>query len=81
MLQDEVPATRLEAARLLEILPDRFEDQIGVVLDLRSRAGALAISRRGPLCKRKFVAKVISRLGDPEMARDATEAWRPSATA
>jgi AAA family ATP:ADP antiporter len=75
MLQDEVPATRLEASRLLEILPDRFEDQIGVVLDSKDPEQVrLAIRAVGRLRKRKFVAKVISRLGDPELAHDATDA-------
>ncbi len=75
MLEDEVPATRLEAARLLEILPDRFEDQLGVVLDSKDPEQVrLAIRAVGHLRKRKFVAKVISRLGDPELTRDATEA-------
>ncbi len=75
MLEDEVPATRLEAARLLEILPDRFEDQLGVVLDSKDPEQVrLAIRAVGHLRKRKFVAKVISRLGDQELTRDATEA-------
>jgi AAA family ATP:ADP antiporter len=75
MLEDEVPATRLEAARLLEILPDRFEDQLGVVLDSKDPEQVrLAIRAVGHLRKRKFVAKVISRLGDHELTRDASEA-------
>jgi len=75
MLEDEVPATRLEAARLLEILPDRFEDQLGVVLDSKDPEQVrLAIRAVGHLRKRKFVGKVISRLGDQELVRDATEA-------
>ncbi len=75
MLEDEVPATRLEAARLLEILPDRFEDQLGVVLDSKDPEQVrLAIRAVGHLRKRKFVGKVISRLGDQELTRDATEA-------
>ena len=75
MLEDEVPATRLEAARLLEILPDRFEDQLGVVLDSKDPEQIrLAIRAVGHLRKRKFVGKVISRLGDQELTRDATEA-------
>ena len=70
-----MPATRLEAARLLEILPDRFEDQLGVVLDSKDPEQVrLAIRAVGHLRKRKFVGKVISRLGDQELARDATEA-------
>ena len=32
MLEDDVPRTRYEAARLLELLPDHFEDQIRAVL-------------------------------------------------
>ena len=58
MLEDEVPATRLEAARLLEILPDRFEDQIGVVLDSKDPEQVrLAIRAVGHLRKRKFVGQ------------------------
>jgi ATP:ADP antiporter, AAA family len=75
MLQDESSETRLEAARLLELLPDRFEDQLGAVLDSKDLEQVkLAIRAVGRLKKRKFAAKVISRLGDPELTRDAADA-------
>jgi ATP:ADP antiporter, AAA family len=75
MLQDESSETRQEAARLLELLPDRFEDQIGAVLDSKDvEQVKLAIRAVGRLKKRKFAAKVISRLGDPELTRDAADA-------
>ena len=49
MLQDDAMEARLEASRLLELLPDQFEDQIRdrahVGLD---RAGALRDPRRWP---------------------------------
>ncbi len=75
MLQDEEPRTRLEAARLLELLPDHFEEQIRYVLV--NGAGEQvrhAIHAVGKLRKRKLVSRVVDRLGDPESAADATAA-------
>jgi ATP:ADP antiporter, AAA family len=75
MLQDEQPAARLEAARLLEILPDRFEDQLRAVFTSggadQVRHAVRAVER---LRKRKFISRVIDRLGDPAVAKEATEA-------
>lgn len=75
MLEDESPEAQLEAARLLELLPDQFDDQIQAVLASPSPEQVrLAIRAVGRLRKRKLIAKVIVRLGDPALVRDATEA-------
>jgi ATP:ADP antiporter, AAA family len=75
MLQDEEPRTRLEAARLLELLPDEFEDQIRDVLASDSpdqvRAGIRAVGR---LRKRTLVGRVVERLGEPGLSPDAVDA-------
>src|SRR4029453_19409637 len=75
MLQDEQPAARLEAARLLEILPDRFEDQLRAVFTSgdadQVRHAVRAVER---LRKRKFISRVIDRLGEAAIAEEATAA-------
>ena len=68
MLQDEEPRTRLEAARLLELLPDHFEDQIRAVLTSgETEQVRHAIHAVGKLRKRKLVGRVVDRLGDPAL--------------
>jgi AAA family ATP:ADP antiporter len=75
MLQDDDPRTRVEAARLLELLPDHFEEQLRSVLvngDVEQvRHGLHAV---GTLRKRKLAGRVIDRLGDGELSGDAAEA-------
>ena len=75
MLQDDEPRTRYEAARLIELLPDHFEDQLRSVLmhgDVEQvRHGLHAV---GKLRKRKLASRVIDRLGDPALADDAADA-------
>jgi AAA family ATP:ADP antiporter len=75
MLQDEEPRTRYEAARLIELLPDHFEEQLRSVLvhgDVEQvRHGLHAV---GTLRKRKLAGRVIDRLGDPALTADAAEA-------
>ncbi|HEX6210336.1 MAG TPA: Npt1/Npt2 family nucleotide transporter [Methylomirabilota bacterium] len=75
MLNDEDPRTRLEAARLLELLPDRFEDHIRQVLETATPGQVRhAIRAVGRLGKRSLVVPVIARLGDAGLAPDAVEA-------
>lgn len=75
MLQDEEPRTRYEAARLLELLPDHFEEQLRSVLlhgdveQIRHVMHAV-----GKLRKRKLAGRVIDRLGDPALSSDAADA-------
>jgi ATP:ADP antiporter, AAA family len=72
MLEDERPAARLEAARLLELLPDRFEDQIrAVFVNNEIEPVRYAIRAVGRLRKRKLIGRVLDRLGDPRVAEDA----------
>jgi AAA family ATP:ADP antiporter len=75
MLQDEEPRTRYEAARLLELLPDQFEDQLRAVLvNGDPEQVRHALHAVGKLRKRKLAPRVIDRLGDPVLAADAAEA-------
>jgi AAA family ATP:ADP antiporter len=74
MLQDEEPRTRYEAARLLELLPDHFEDQLrGVLTRGDPEQVRHALHAVGKLRKRKLAGRVIDRLGDPMLAADAAE--------
>jgi AAA family ATP:ADP antiporter len=75
MLQDEEPRTRYEAARLLELLPDHFEEQLrGVLTSGDPEQVRHALHAVGKLRKRKLAGRVIDRLGDPALAADAAEA-------
>ena len=75
MLDDEESRTRYEAARLLELLPDHFEDQIRAVLTKGDAEQVRhAIHAVGKLRKRKLVGRVVDRLGDPALSTDAVNA-------
>ena len=75
MLQDDDPRTQLEAARLLELLPDEFESQIRDVLGSTSPEQVRAAIRAvGRLRKRKLVTRVVERLGEPGLSPDAVDA-------
>jgi hypothetical protein len=75
MLQDDATEAQLEAARLLELLPDQFEDQIRTVLTSGSPEQVrFAIRAVGHLRKRRLVGRVIERLGDPALVEDCAEA-------
>ncbi len=75
MLEDDAPRTRYEAARLLELLPDQFEDQIRAVLTQGDTEQVRhAIAAVGKLRKRKLVGRVVERLGDPALSGDAVAA-------
>ncbi len=75
MLDDDAPRTRYEAARLLELLPDQFEDQIRAVLTQGDTEQVRhAIHAVGKLRKRKLVGRVVDRLGDPALSADAVAA-------
>jgi ATP:ADP antiporter, AAA family len=75
MVQDEEQRTRLEAAHLLERLPDAFDAQLTELLksedaDVLRHAMRAAGLRR----KRVFIDTLIERLGDERLTEDATEA-------
>ena len=75
MLQDDQPRARLEAARLLEILPDQFEDQLRAVFTTgETEQVRHAIRAVGRLRKRKLIGRVIDRLGDATLTDDTIEA-------
>jgi AAA family ATP:ADP antiporter len=67
--------TRLEAARLISVLPDEFDEQLRVLLtDPDLDVIRAAIRAVGALRKRRFALRVIDRLGDPELNEDAVAA-------
>ena len=75
MLQDDRPRARLEAARLLEILPDQFEDQLRAVFTTgETEQVRHAIRAVGRLHKRKLIGRAIDRLGDVALTDDISEA-------
>jgi ATP:ADP antiporter, AAA family len=75
MLDDTEPRTRYEAARLLELLPDHFEEQIRAVLGRDDPEQVRhAIQAVGTLRKRRLVGRVVDRLADPELSADAATA-------
>jgi AAA family ATP:ADP antiporter len=66
---------RLEAARLLGELPDQFDTQFRLLLaDADAEVARHAIRAVGNLRARRFVPRVIERLGDAELAPAAVEA-------
>ena len=66
MLQDEEPRARLEAARLLEILPDRFEDQLRAVFTSGEADQVRhAVRAVGRLRKRKLISARNRPAGRP----------------
>ena len=66
---------RLEAARLLGMLPDAFERDLRVLIkDEDPQVAAAAIRAVSQLRKRSFIPAVIDRLGDPWLTDDAVAA-------
>ncbi|MFQ5818088.1 MAG: Npt1/Npt2 family nucleotide transporter [Terriglobia bacterium] len=67
--------TRLEAARLISVLPDHFEQELELLLsdsDIEVvREGVHAV---GTLRKRRFIPHLLDRLANPRLAPDVTEA-------
>lgn len=75
MLEDEQPRTRTEAARLLELLPDYFEEQIRhVLVSGGTEQVRYAIRAVGRLRKRRQLGRVIDRLSDPDLSQEAIAA-------
>ncbi|MGH9814832.1 MAG: Npt1/Npt2 family nucleotide transporter [Candidatus Acidiferrales bacterium] len=67
--------TRLEAARLLPVLPDEFEDQLRLLLsDKDPEVVRAAIAAVAKLMKRRFVPRVLDRIADPEFTAEAADA-------
>jgi AAA family ATP:ADP antiporter len=75
MVRDEEQRTRLEAARLLEQLPDSFDPQLAELL-ASDEPDVLrhAMHTAGRSRKRRFIDTLIRRLADSRVAEDATEA-------
>jgi AAA family ATP:ADP antiporter len=66
---------RLEAARLLALLPDHFDDQLGHLVRDRDPEIALhALKAVGRLKKRDLVLGVLPRLVEPALTEEATNA-------
>jgi HEAT repeat protein len=60
--------TRLEAARLLAMLPDRFDQQLRQLLeDPDIEVARHAVRAVGVLRKRRFVPRLLDRLAEPQL--------------
>jgi ATP:ADP antiporter, AAA family len=71
---EEGARTRLEAARLLSILPDQFDRELRLLLaDKRPEIVREAVRAVGVLGKRMFVGRVVERLADPEFTEVAVQ--------
>lgn len=67
--------TRLEAARLLGILPDCFDPLLATLLaDADTDVARNAIRSAGALRKRRLLPDLLERLANPELAADARDA-------
>jgi AAA family ATP:ADP antiporter len=67
--------TRLEAARLLALLPDQFDEPLGQLVSDRDQEIALhAIRAVGRIKKRGLIQAVLSRLAEPGLTEEATTA-------
>ncbi|MFN2444926.1 MAG: Npt1/Npt2 family nucleotide transporter [Vicinamibacterales bacterium] len=76
MAEDKSDArARLEAGRLLSILPDVFDREVRILLaDDRADVVSQAIKAVGVLGKRTFVGRVIERLAEPDLTEACVEA-------
>src|SRR5262249_15003052 len=67
--------TRIEAARVLGVLPDCFDPLLGTLLaDADTGVAREAIRSVGKLRKRRLVPDLLDRLGRPENGTDASTA-------
>lgn len=77
MVQEQGPAgqqARLEAGRLISMLPDHFEEPLDRLIDdPDTEVARQAIRAAGVLHKRRFVPLILSRLNHPDLASDAVE--------
>lgn len=75
MVKDHGPEgqqTRLESGRLISILPDYFDEQLGILLDdPDTEVVRQALQAVGALHKRRFIPLVLDRLSTPALAPDA----------
>lgn len=66
--------TRIETARLLGMLPDKFDPLLAQLLaDADVEVAREAIFSVGKLQKRRLVPELLDRLADPRLATDVTE--------
>lgn len=66
--------TRLEASRLISVLPDEFESELKHLLeDADIEVTRHAVRAVGKLDKRRLVTRVIDRLGDSRLDSDVSE--------
>jgi ATP:ADP antiporter, AAA family len=72
---DQGRESRVEAARLLQTLPDHFDDRLGVLLkDPDPAVAREALQTAGLRSVRRFVPAILERLGDPALREDAVAA-------
>ena len=75
MVRDPDVRTRAEAARLMELLPDRFEPELGELLASDDpEVVRHALHAAGRFRKLVFVPRLIAQLGSPELGEDAAAA-------
>ncbi len=66
--------TRLEAARLIGVLPDHFDEELRLLLsDPDIEVKRETIRAVGNLRKRRFIPRVLDLLAEPRLAPDITE--------
>ena len=66
--------TRLEAGRLLSVLPDEFDEELRhLLMDEDAEVVRTAIRAVGKLNKRRFVHRTLDRLAEPDLAPDVIE--------
>ncbi len=74
MAEDKGERTRLEAARLLCVLPDHFEEELELLLgDSGLEVQKCAIQAIGKRRKRRFVPRLFEMLADSDLAPTITE--------
>lgn len=75
MVRDPDVRTRAEAARLMELLPDRFEPELGELLASdEPEVLRHALHAAGRFRKAAFVPNLMAQLGTPELGEDAAAA-------
>ncbi len=78
MIQEQGPdglRTRLEAARLLESLPDQFEEQLEILVrDSNADVAGQAIRAISPAASLELINAVLERLGESHLTARAVEA-------
>jgi ATP:ADP antiporter, AAA family len=77
MARDPDTRTRIEAARLLPLLPEGFDEELATLLvDVEADVRRPALQAAGRTGERRFLPLVVACLADEALAHDAIEALR-----